>query len=212
VARRPVPRVSRAARARLGVGPIGPVVLIVLLVVTGCSGGTRSNGPGAGTGPVTTSASGAQYEATAPDAEPSDATDTPRAGTPDAVAIAATTAWFSWDTRIDHRPNDTVRRLALDRLAPALRRQVLTFTSDADPGAQWAGWSARHATATVSAAIGGDDRPPDDPAQAWRQVDATIALHGDGGWTDDVGRTVFVRLERVAGHWLVTDLSAAAPA
>jgi hypothetical protein len=130
-------------------------------------------------------------------------------GTPDAAALAVTAAWFRYDTRVDHRPNDTARRLAMAWLAPAMRRQVLTFTSTTDPGAEWISWTARHAWASVGARPGGDDHPADLPDAAWRQVLAKITLHGDDGWTAEVRRTVFLHLARMDGQWLVTGLQVA---
>lgn len=154
-------------------------------------------------------AAGPVAGATAAPAGPVAGATTAPAGTPDAAALAATTAWLSHDTRVDARPNDTARRLALPWLAPALRRQVLAFTSAAAPGAEWAQWSSRHAHATVVPELGGDDHPPDTADTAWRQVVATINLRGDAGWTDTVQRTIFVQLGLVDGRWLVTDLRTA---
>jgi hypothetical protein len=131
------------------------------------------------------------------------ATGTARAGTPDAAALGAVTAWLSYDTRIDTRPNDTARRLALPWLAPALRHQVLAVGGDAAAGATWARWTAHRARARVTARLGGDDHPADTADDAWRQVEAAVTLTGDGGWSAQFRQTTFVQLVRISGHWLV---------
>jgi hypothetical protein len=130
----------------------------------------------------------------------------PSSGTPEATALAATSAWLSYDTRVDHRPNDTARRLALPWLAPQLRRGVLGFAGGAPPGAQWSDWSAHHARATVESQLGSDDHPPDVAGTAWRQVIAAVRLHGDGGWTATLRQTLFVQLRLIDGRWLVSDV------
>jgi len=237
VASRPVPDLTHGPTRGPTRGPRRSAtarvarVLAAAVLVAGCSaGGSTSDGaapaptssspdavsstPDAvSSTPDAVSSTPGSTPGTAPGTSPgTPPTRTAGASTPDAAALAVTTAWFSWDTRVDGRPNDTARRLAPPWLAPALRRQVLAFTSDAAPGAEWAGWTARHARATVAVALGGDDHPPDGPTQAWRQVGATIALVGDAGWTATVERTVFVRLEEIGGLWFAADLTAAAPA
>lgn len=134
------------------------------------------------------------------------------AGGPDEVALAATRAWFSWDTRVDRRPNDTARRLALEWLTPTLRRQVVDFRSEASPGADWEDWARRHAHAGVTTRLGGDDRPPDGADTTYRQVIAVITLQGDKGWRAVQERTVFLRLVLDSGRWRVAEVTAAAQA
>lgn len=128
--------------------------------------------------------------------------------TPDDVAQAAARAWLSYDTRVDRRPNDTTRRLALPLLTPAFRAQILAFTSSVAPGAEWDDWTSRHAYATVTTQLGGDDHPPDTPTTAWRQVIATITLHGDQDWTATQQQTQFLQLTRTAQGWRVAGLTA----
>jgi hypothetical protein len=136
--------------------------------------------------------------------------DTPApAATPDDIAQAAARAWLSYDTRIDHRPSDTARRLALPLLTPAFRAQTLAFTPAAAPGAEWDDWTSRHAYAIVSTRLGGDDHPPDTPAAAWRQITATITLHGDQSWTAIQQQTQFLQLTHTAQGWRVAQLTAA---
>ena len=203
MARRPLPRLTGAAARVCTVCrvTIAAACLVAACLVAACAanppGGTPSAGAAAGTGTPASAAAAPPGEGVIP-------------GTPDAAALAVTEAWFRYDTRVDHRPNDTARRLALTWLAPAMRRQVLTFTSTADPGAEWAGWTAQHAWAGVDARPGGDDRPADQDDAACRQVIAVITLHGDGGWTAEVRRTVFLRLARMDHQWLVTGLQVAA--
>jgi hypothetical protein len=202
-------------------GPLAIFATSAVLVTAGCA---------AGHGPVTAERSSSARVPTAVEGstrstrQPDTASPSPSlvgasplvgaatggSGTPDAVALGVAKAWFSWDTHLDGRPNDTVRRLALPLLTPALRRQVLAFTGDAAPGDDWTRWSARHARAAVQVALGGDDRPDDGHSTAWRQVLVRILLRGDAGWEQAVDRTVFVRLDRVAGSWLAADLQSAA--
>jgi hypothetical protein len=126
---------------------------------------------------------------------------------PDEVALAATRALFSWDTRVDRRPNDTARRLALTWLAPSLRQQVIDFRSESSPGADWEAWVRRHARARVTAVLGAEDRPADGGDSAYRQVLAVIALEGDGGWRATERRTVFLRLTRDSGRWSIAEIT-----
>jgi hypothetical protein len=144
--------------------------------------------------------------------DPVPAPAAPGASEADAVALAVTTAWLSYDTRVDGRPNDTARRLALRFLTPALRRQVSGFVPTTGPGAQWEDWTRRHAHATVGSRLGHDDHPPDSAQVAYRQVVATVTLRGDGGWVLVQRPTLFVELTRIPaasptpGAWLVSDV------
>jgi hypothetical protein len=207
VASRPVRGLSPVAIVGLVTRAAVAVACTVMLAGCSAGGGGGNGGASGGNG-------GGDHAAALPSAPPGSGTTTSvpgesatvTPGTPDAAALAATAAWLAYDTRVDRRPNDTARRLALPWLAPAMRRQILAFTSSADAGADWAQWSGRHAHATVEPHLGSDDHPPDDDGTAWRQVVATVTLHGDGGWTSTLQRTVFVQLSLVDGHWLVTDL------
>ena len=190
-------------------------VLVATLLLTGCGGGgdpvtgTRTAAvvaaPATGTGDVDT-------QAPSPAGPPPSGSAAP--SSIDRAALEVTRAWLSYDTRVDHRPNDTARRLALPRLSPALRAEVTGFdtAAAAAPDAQWQDWTRRHAWATVTVALGGDDHPPDAADTAWRQVAATITLHGDQQWTDTVQQTEFVRLTSVQGSWLASRVTTSAGA
>ena len=132
----------------------------------------------------------------------------PPNATPDTVAMATTRAWLSYDTRIDQRPNDTARRLALPLLTSTLRQQILAHAPNAAAGATWDNWTRRHAYATVTVRIGSDDRPADTTTSAWRQVQATLTLHGDQGWTETQQQTQFLELARTPLGWRVAQLTA----
>jgi len=127
----------------------------------------------------------------------------------DTAALSATRAWLSYDTVIDQRPNDTAKRSALAWLSPTLARQVTAYTSATSPDAQWQEWRRHQAHATVTAEIGGDEHPPDTSQDAWRQVHATVTLHGRDGWISTVQVIDFVHLRLIAGRWLVADLTTA---
>jgi len=172
-------------------------------VLSGCSGGSAAPSPS--TGRATTSG-GLSFAAPQPDASAGGTASLPVPGSVEASAVAATRSWLSYDTRVDHRPNDTAKRLALPWLAPALRQQVVGFSSTTDPGADWATWTAHHAHAGVEVQVGGDDHPADTASTASRQVRATVSLQGDAGWTASLQRTVFVQLTSIDGAWLVSDL------
>jgi hypothetical protein len=182
-----------------------PALILAAGVLAGCSSASGSAAPAPPTAAPAerTPGTSASTSATTPGAA-----DT---STPDGVALVATRAWLSFDTRVDQRPNDTARRLALPWLAPGLRQEVESFTGAAAPGAEWADWTARHAWATVGVEPGGDDHPPDGPQTAWRQVLAVVTLHGDGGWTASQRYAEFLQLQLVDGRWLVADLRATDP-
>jgi hypothetical protein len=140
-----------------------------------------------------------------PAPSPAPAPQTPAAA--DAVALAAVQAALAWDTRLDHRPNDTIRRLALAYLTPALRKAVLTMSADTDPGHDWADWTRRHAHAAVTVRLGTEDHPDDTNATAYRQVLATITLTGDDGWQSQRDYTAFLRLDTASNSWHVSTLN-----
>jgi hypothetical protein len=188
--------------------------LVAALLLAGCGGGGDPAGPRT-VGVVAASATGTEdvdTQAPSPAGPPASGSAAP--SSIDRAALEVTRAWLSYDTRVDHRPNDTARRLALPRLSPALRAEVTGFdtAAAAAPDAQWQDWTRRHAWATVTVALGGDDHPPDTADTAWRQVAATLTLHGDQQWTDTVQQTEFVRLTSVQGTWLATRITTSAGA
>jgi hypothetical protein len=188
-------------RARLVSTLTAAVTVVSVSLTAGACGAASSTVPGpASTSPASSPASG---PATSPHRT---ITPPPAPGTAEEAALAVVTAWFSYDTRVDTRPNDTARRLALPWLAPDLRQQVITYSTGTGPGASWESWAARHAWGTVAAGLGGDDHPPDTVGTAQRQVVATVTLHGDDGWTTTLRRTCFLHLDLLSGRWLVTDL------
>jgi hypothetical protein len=188
---------------------------LALCTLVACGGGSPVTGP---SGPVTAtraapgtdSSDDGAWVFTGAGAASSTPSSARAAAGPDEVALAATRAWFSWDTRVDRRPNDTARRLALGWLTPTLRGQVVDFRSEASPGADWEDWARRHAHASVIARLGGDDRPPDGADVTYRQVIAVITLQGDKGWKAVQERTVFLRLALDSGRWRVAEITAAA--
>lgn len=196
--------------------PLQPLLLLTTLattLITSCSGSAPTPPPTPATSttrPETTTAQEPGNATTTTSATPGPTSSyTPAVGaTIDEIAQAATRAWLSYDTRIDHRPNDTARRLALPLLTPAFQSQILAFTPAAAAGADWDDWSSHHAYATVSSRLGGDDHPADTPATAWRQVIATITLHGDQGWTRTEQQTQFLQLAHTPPGWRVAQLTA----
>lgn len=97
-----------------------------------------------------------------------------------AFAINAET----WDSRIDHRPNDAGHRaanLATDKLSD----EMTGTEPKAAPGADWEKLADHHGYTTVKATPGGFGKPPPDTkTKAIRGI--TIekqAMHGDHHWT-----------------------------
>jgi len=214
-----------AGSARRGGGGVRRLVgaLAVALLLAGCGGGGDPATGNRTVGVVAASATGTEDVDTrvpSPAGPPASGSGSGSGSgsvtlSPiDRAALEVTRAWLSYDTRVDHRPNDTARRLALPRLSPQLRAEVTGFdtAAAAAPDAQWQDWTRRHAWATVTVALGGDDHPPDTADTAWRQVAATITLHGDQQWTDTVQQTEFVRLASVQGAWLATRMTTSAGA
>ncbi|QCB51803.1 hypothetical protein E5720_17575 [Rhodococcus sp. PAMC28707] len=81
-------------------------------------------------------------------------------GDPGAVATAALTIWFTWDTAVDTGPNDAAARTA-PLLTADYAREITSTTAQASPGAQWQAWAA--AGAVLIPEITSDDEPV--PAQ-----------------------------------------------
>lgn len=182
------------ARRPLRLIPAGALLLAVTLA--GCGGGA----------PAPDSAEEAAI-AVLPSTAPVPV-GAPVEGPADTVALTTVRAVLSWDTRVDTRPNDTVRRLALGWLTPGLRRETSTFAGDSAPGAEWDEWTRRHARADVDVRLGGDEHPPDTTSAVHRQVHAIITLRGDGGWTTVQRRTLFLRLALTGGFWRVDEITA----
>lgn len=183
-------------------------IVLAIALVSACSstaGSVVNPVKAAPTTPDVTASVESPASGTTP-APPAPSSNKPPGSTADDVALSAVRAWLSYDTLVDHRPNDTARRLALPWLAPPLRQQVLAFASDADPGADWGLWTRHRARAAVTTELGGDDHPPDTAASAWRQVTATVRLRGADGWTVDFQKIEFIQLVLVGDRWLVADL------
>ena len=134
---------------------------------------------------------------------------TPKAGLPshvdqhDATALAAaavTTDW-TWDTDLDTSPADAQRRSAA-WLTPEYAAQVQTQAPVSAPGADWTQLAAHHGYTTVKLARAYDDPSPDTPTSAWREYRVTVSEHGRDGWTGP--STVYVQF----AHLVRSDASA----
>lgn len=135
-------------------------------------------------------------------------TRTLRSASPDVVAAAGLSAYYSW------RPaqGDTTRADAARRALPWLTGQLEQATRDyqphAAPGADWNSWAAHHATLTVRVAPGADDgRPPDTATTAARQELVTITPTATG-WTGAPVQFVdYVTLTRTPRGWRISTLA-----
>jgi len=206
-----VPRGSRPSPAV----PAPMALAAAAVLLAGCGGATGGGGTGGGsTGGQAGAASSAPTEAAGARGGSAAATATPggspaATATPDDVALDAVRAWLSYDTRVDAGPDATTRRLALQFLAPDLRRAAEGRQPQAAPGADWDGWARRHATAAVTVRIDGDDHPPDGADEALRQVAADVVLRGDDGFTAEQHLTQFLRLVLTAEGWRVAEVTGA---
>ncbi|QGN34290.1 hypothetical protein [Microlunatus sp. Gsoil 973] len=116
----------------------------------------------------------------------------------DAVAAAFVVRLQLWDTRLDRRPNDAVRRAAAFA-TPALRSRLLAGQPLSAPGERWTRLVEHHGWTTVRAEIGGiGESPPTVDHRAVRAVTPVCMDHGSDGWTsfpEPLG-TYIVVLER----------------
>ena len=123
----------------------------------------------------------------------------------DAVALHGARALASADTTVDRLPQNTASRAALAGwLTPTFARTQLHGSLTAPPGAQWDSWVSHRAYLVVSAALSGDDHPPDIPTVAARMVRLTERPVGRDGWRGTAtSAVVAVVLENVNGVWRI---------
>lgn len=125
---------------------------------------------------------------------------------PDAVAAAALTTLYSYDTAVDRGPADAARR-AFQWLSPALAESIRT-AQPGSPGATWTLWSAHRAVISAKIAPGHDDRPADTPTDAYRQYTVELVAHGRDKWQGPPEvTTVFLQLSWGTNGWSVEALT-----
>jgi hypothetical protein len=113
----------------------------------------------------------------------------------DAVAVAFVVRLQLWDTRLDRRPNDAVRRAAA-YATPRLRSRLLAAQPTGGAGERWGRLTEHRGWTTVSTRLGGiGESPPTTDRSAVRAVTPVCVDHGSDGWTsfpDPLGTFVVV--------------------
>lgn len=156
---------------------------------------------------------------TGPVALPSGAAGTPKAGLPTqvndhdpaAVASAAISADWTFDTTLDNSPADAQRRSA-PWLTPAYAAQISQAQQLADPGADWTAMAAHHGYTTVHLVQAHDDPTPDTPTSAWREYTIAVTEHGRDAWAGPTSTYVqYAHLTRASASapWRVDQMRVA---
>lgn len=116
---------------------------------------------------------------------------------PDQVATAFVVRLEAWDTALDRRPNDAVRR-AVDYADRSLRSRLLAAEPRAAPGQRWNVLADHRGWTSVRTRLGGLGPEPTAEHSAVRAVTATPTDHGADGWTafPGTGWTYIVTLGR----------------
>ena len=202
------------AVGRRGVVAAILTAIVVAVAPTGCA--SRSTGPS--DEPVVSRSSPAQTLTAPVGSETSGAATSPipRGLTqeqrtvdrrdPDQVATAFVVRLEAWDTALDDRPNDAVRR-AVAFAGAQLRARLLAGEPAAAPGQRWNQLRRHHGWTSVRTRLGGLGPPPTTSRTAVRAVSYTVVDHGDTGWVAFPGDdgTYIVRLRRssVRAGWTV---------
>ncbi|MBY4212623.1 hypothetical protein HQO27_01695 [Rhodococcus fascians] len=118
---------------------------------------------------------------------------------PDAVAAAAVTIWFTWDTGVDAGPNDAAARTA-PLLTDDYAREITSTTAQTGPGARWLSWAERRAVLTPTLAADDEPTPPGTDEVAYRAYRVTQSVEGA-----PVGESIVaVVLRHRPGGWQVS--------
>ncbi len=130
-----------------------------------------------------------------------------RSPSPDVVAVAGLTAYYSWQPTVDTTRADAARR-ALPWLGGRLAQATRDYQPHAAPGADWNSWADHHATLRVRVGRGADDgAPADTTATAVREYVVTLTPRSRT-WTGTPVQLVdFVTLTRGPGGWRITSLT-----
>lgn len=205
--------VTRLRRTRISAA-LTVSAAVIAVVCTACGG---SSSPGESTSatlapaqqwtPTTDTSAGSTPTVPAPAPGPAASSTLPAGAppvdrhSPESVARAALTIWFTWDTRTDSGPND-----AAARTGPLLRASyadTLSQSGSVGPGAQWQEWSAEQAVLKPTISSLSDAGAPNTAAAHFYQAVVTqtpyspsgsplgapvlnevavIVRHGDVGW------------------------------
>lgn len=127
---------------------------------------------------------------------------------PDAVARAALTVWFGWNTNTDTGPNDAAQRstpLLTDRFADS----ITATSAVSGPGGQWLEWAAERAVVAVEVDPSTASVPEETPTEAYRVFEITQTARtpeGEVVGTRQVGANV--QLRNASGdRWEVEKIS-----
>ncbi|KAA0922058.1 hypothetical protein CH276_02555 [Rhodococcus sp. 06-470-2] len=127
---------------------------------------------------------------------------------PDAVARAALTVWFGWNTNTDTGPNDAAQRstpLLTDRFADS----ITATSAVSGPGGQWLEWAAERAVVAVEVDPSTASVPEETPTEAYRVFEITQTARTPDGevvGTRKVGANV--QLRNASGdRWEVEKIS-----
>ncbi|MBF6388137.1 hypothetical protein IU444_28835 [Nocardia farcinica] len=125
---------------------------------------------------------------------------------PDAVALAAMTLWFTWDTRTDSGPNDGAARTA-PLLTPEYARTLTSGAPQSWPGGDWMRWRDQSARLVATARKGAEPTPPATATTAYAQVVVDQAVtRPDGTVVETVQNVVDVKLTRGGNGWEVASV------
>ncbi|MCD0486101.1 hypothetical protein LO771_27895 [Streptacidiphilus sp. ASG 303] len=188
--------------------------VLIALAACGCS-------PGAALPPLppTPSAAAGDGAAAVQRPLPAGRPGTPVAGLPSAadpgdataVARAAVTADWTWDTALDISPADAQRRSA-PWLIPGYAALVAAARPVAAPGADWAALAAHRGWTSVRTRQAFDDPVPDGERSAVRQFLVTVTAHGRDGWRGPAStRVQYALLTRTGpgAPWRVAEMRVA---
>lgn len=192
------------------------IVSAAALVLTGCGTSSRPDTP--------TTAPAQQWEPTedldTSTSPPSSATEAAPAPTPEttlaspvdrsdavAVATAAVTLWFTWDTRTDTNTLNAVARTA--PLLTSTFRTAALSSGSASAGNTWLVWANRQAVVTPKVEPVPNQGAPDAPAR--RFFIFTVTQTGRTSSGEQVGasvtRNVWVIAVNTGGSWEVSQIS-----
>jgi len=185
--------------------------MIAVVAIAGCANGTDNGAevvpstapwaqrwtPGMQTGGRTPAAAGT--------ALPPELAEVAR-NDPAAVAAAAMTLWFTWDTNRDSGPDDAAGRAA-PLLTPSYAQSITAGAPQAGPGADWMAWRAQQARLVPAVRPGTEPVLPATPSTAYVQleIDQAVTLP-DGTVNRHVLTAVDVTLTRGAIGWEVADV------
>ncbi|WP_029538538.1 MULTISPECIES: hypothetical protein [unclassified Rhodococcus (in: high G+C Gram-positive bacteria)] len=117
------------------------------------------------------------------------------------------TVAFTWYPATDTNQNDAYRRARNWLTGKLADRMIIDARTERGPGVQWDEWAQQHAKVIADVRIGCSGCPEDTDTVVQRV--ATIkqtAIAGSNTDTVEPDTTVWVRVVREGGHWLIDDI------